>query len=180
MKTGTVRAATVAMVMLALVGCARPGAAVGDEPLPGDPGVSATAAAGTTAGPTAGTVATTGPGDGPPNHADNNAWKQRPDLTAEDNRLSEEAAGRIRTALEAQRQAGDVSPETTGATLTGLGFPADRVQVRGMSDPSVPGAAYGVRVGTRGCVIGDVRPEQVRASVTGSAAEFGCLEPFSH
>jgi len=31
-----------------------------------------------------------------------------------------------------------------------------------------------------GCVIGDVRPDGVRADVTGSAAEYGCLEPFTH
>jgi hypothetical protein len=37
-----------------------------------------------------------------------------------------------------------------------------------------------VKVGERGCVIGDLRPAEVRLAVTGSAAEFGCLEPFSH
>jgi hypothetical protein len=49
-----------------------------------------------------------------------------------------------------------------------------------MNDPTYPGAAYGIEVGERACVIGSVRPERISVQVTGSAAEFGCLEPVSH
>jgi hypothetical protein len=39
---------------------------------------------------------------------------------------------------------------------------------------------FAVRFADAGCVIGDVRPERLPVEVTGAAAEFGCLEPYTH
>lgn len=160
----TYRILVVATAALTLAGCARP---VTRPPAAPDP-----------VGPSPTVV--TPPGDGAPHNAENNGWKRRAELGDADRKLAEQAVARIRTALEAQRAVGDFSLPATLATLVGLGFPADQVQVATMNDPTITGAVYGVHVGERGCVIGNVQPLAVRAEVAGSAAEFGCLEPFSH
>jgi hypothetical protein len=126
-----------------------------------------------------------GAGDNPPNHADNNDWKQRHDLTAEEQRTGDDLAARIRPRLEALRAAGDFAPESTRQALLDLGINLGAIEVRTMRPPvgattPPPGAVFAVRFGRVGCVIGDVRPERVLVQVTGSAAEFGCLEPSSH
>jgi hypothetical protein len=155
----TYRTLIVAAMALALSGCAH-------LPAPDPVGPSPTA--------------TLPAGDSAPHNAENNGWKQRSELSAADRRLGEEAAARIRPALEGQRAKGDFTPEGTRATLVGLGYPAERVQVATMHDPTITGAVFAVRVGERGCVIGDVQPLRMQVEVQGSAAEFGCLEPFSH
>ena len=55
-----------------------------------------------------------------------------------------------------------------------------RLSALGTATTPPPGAVYAVRFAEVGCVIGDVRPERVLVQVTGSAAEFGCLEPYTH
>ncbi|WP_199180286.1 hypothetical protein [Verrucosispora sp. ts21] len=77
------------------------------------------------------------------------------------------------------------SPASTQGALLDLGIQADAITVTAMRPPigqktPPPGAVYAVRFGNVGCVIGDVRPDRVMVEVTGAAAEFGCLEPFSH
>jgi hypothetical protein len=126
-------------------------------------------------------------GDQPPNGADNDAWKQRRALSAADRSLAEEAATRIRPALEKLRAARQFAPAVTRQALLTLGFPAADVQVEpmqlpiGRNAPQPPdGAVYAIHVGKSGCVIGDVRPQRVLVQVTGTAVEYGCLEPFSH
>jgi hypothetical protein len=83
------------------------------------------------------------------------------------------------------RSAKDFAPESTRRALIGLGLADGSVGVSAMRTPAwadvtPPGAVFEVRFGTGGCVIGDVTPDRVLVEVTGSAAEFGCLEPFSH
>ncbi|WP_327026535.1 DUF6993 domain-containing protein [Micromonospora sp. NBC_01739] len=182
MRAGMVTwsAAAVALAVLAL-GCAAPGTRDGDgQAMPTDassPAVSSSPAA--VAEPTGRQP------DAPPNHADNNGWKQRHELSAADERAGRDLAARIRPSLEALRAAGDFAPTSTQQALLDLGLPADAIEVTAMRPPigqetPPPGAVYAVRFGTVGCVIGDVRPDRVMVEVTGSAAEFGCLEPFSH
>jgi hypothetical protein len=125
------------------------------------------------------------PGDGPPHYTDNSNWKQRHELTAAERKEGDRLAGRIRPALAELRAAGDFAPESTRRALLGLGLAADRVGVTAMRKPSwsdeVPvGAVFEVRFGTAGCVTGDVRPERLLVDVSGAAAEFGCLEPYTH
>ncbi|BCJ61862.1 hypothetical protein Jiend_52840 [Micromonospora endophytica] len=128
----------------------------------------------------------TGPqADAPPNHADNNGWKQRHELSAADQRTGQRLAAQIRPRLDELRAAGDFAPASTQRALLDLGIKADAIEVTAMRPPigqeaSPPGAVYAVRFADVGCVIGDVRPDRVMVEVTGSAAEFGCLEPFSH
>ncbi|MFF5081739.1 DUF6993 domain-containing protein [Actinoplanes sp. NPDC000266] len=169
---------------LVALGCARPGAGDGDSsPLvTATPSASAPAAsvppddAGAQAQP---------PGDGAPHQAENNGWKQRHDLTAEEQRAGDALAARIRPKLTALRSAGDFTPASTQQALLGLGLDPAQVQVTAMRTPigeatPPPGAVFAVRFPEAGCVIGDVRPERLQIEVTGAAAEFGCLEPFSH
>jgi hypothetical protein len=126
-------------------------------------------------------------GDGPPNHADNNGWKQRHDLSPDDQRLAGQAADRIRPELAKLRTAGDFAPDSTRRMLLNLGYPSGDVEVTpmrtpgGWSSPQPPaGAVFAVHLGRAACVLGDVRPERVLVEVRGSATEYGCLEPFSH
>ncbi|GAA0379823.1 hypothetical protein GCM10009541_22930 [Micromonospora gifhornensis] len=123
--------------------------------------------------------------DAPANHADNNGWKRRKELSAADERAGRELAARIRPPLEALRAAGDFAPASTQGALLDLGIQADAIEVTAMRPPigqdtPPPGAVYAVRFGNVGCAIGAVRPDRVMVEVTGAAAEFGCLEPFSH
>jgi hypothetical protein len=148
-----------------------------------------TRAGGTPTGPApSGTVAAPSDrpsGDGPPNYADNNGWKRRHELSAAEQREGRALADRIRPALAKLRTARDFAPESTRQALLGLGVPDAAVQVTTMR-PMVgettppPGAVYAVRFADAGCVVGAVRPDRLMLEVTGAAAEFGCLEPFSH
>ncbi|MDE9365669.1 hypothetical protein PZ938_08635 [Luteipulveratus sp. YIM 133132] len=134
---------------------------------------------------TTGGVTRSGPGDGPPNHADNNAWKHRPELTAPEAAQANAAASRVRTSLSALRARHEYSPEAARKALASLGFDPDRTEVVAIrpmagTDDVPPGAAFGIHTGGRGCVIGDIRPEWVRVDVDATVMEGTCLEPFSH
>jgi hypothetical protein len=168
---------TAAALGLVALGCAQPGAGDGDAaPLPSPSASTPQDDAGGPAQP---------PGDGAPHQADNNAWKQRHELTAEEQRAGDALAARIRPKLTALRTARDLAPASTRQALLGLGLRPDDVQVTAMrppigSDTPPPGAVFAVRFADAGCVIGDVRPERLLVEVTGAAAEFGCLEPYTH
>ncbi|MEU5552188.1 hypothetical protein ABZ738_20675 [Micromonospora sp. NPDC047793] len=168
-------AAATSLALLPL-GCAAPGTRAGDvQATP----PSATASAAVVPEPT-------GPrADAPPRHGDNNRWKRRHELSEADQRAGEKLAARIRPKLEALRAAGDYAPASTQRALLDLGIKAEAIEVTGMrapigQDAPPPGAVYAARFAEAGCVIGDVRAERVMVEVTGAAAEFGCLEPFSH
>ncbi|MGI5242746.1 hypothetical protein [Dactylosporangium sp. CA-139066] len=157
-------AAALALTLALAAGCARPA----EAPAAPDP-----------LGPSP-TPRTVPPGDGAPHNAENNAWKVRTELTDAEKAEAQAAADKIKPALEAVRAGNDFGYTATRSALLALGYAADRIQVQSMRDPTVAGAVYAVRIGTRACVIGDVRPERVTAEVRGSAAEFGCLEPYTH
>lgn len=165
-------AAVVALALPAVAACARPPAR---GPVFTPPGASASPVPPPT-GP---------PGDGPPNHADNNRWKRRHELTVAEKQAGDQLAARIRPRLEALRKAGDFTTASAQRALLDAGVPAATITVTGMRTPSwetsAPvGVVYAVTFPAAGCVIGDVRPERLLVEVTGAAAEFGCLEPFSH
>ncbi|MEU6024173.1 hypothetical protein [Micromonospora sp. NPDC047134] len=182
MRAGKVTGPAVAVSLAVLaLGCAAPGTRDGDaQAIPTETSSPATSSS------PAGVAEPTGrQPDAPPNHGDNNGWKRRHELSAADERAGRELAARIRPSLEALRAAGDFAPASTQRALLDLGIQPDAIQVTTMRPPTgqetpPPGAVYAVRFGTVGCVIGDVRPDRVMVEVTGSAVEFGCLEPFSH
>nr|AIS85796.1 hypothetical protein VASRM7_554 [Verrucosispora sp. MS100047] len=182
MRAGKVTwlAAVVALAVLAS-GCAAPGTRNGDVPAtPTD-----TSSPALSSSPPVVAEPTGRQPDAPANHADNNGWKRRHELSAADERAGRELAARIRPPLEALRAAGDFAPASTQGALLDLGIQADAITVAAMrprigQETPPPGAVYAVRFGNVGCVIGDVRPDRVMVEVTGAAAEFGCLEPFSH
>lgn len=124
-------------------------------------------------------------GDVAPHEQENNGWRQRATLTTADQQVATTAATRIRSALERLRTAGDFRPESTRGALVGLGFSPEDVQVRAFRKPAAlpsdapepTGVVYGVRVGDRGCVYGDVAPQRAMAEVGGPVAEWGCIEP---
>lgn len=123
-----------------------------------------------------------------PNHVDNNAWKQRLEPSPTDRAAAEKLAKRVLPVLQrARAEGGDISPSAVKAVFVGFGVPASSAQVEPLrpaaaatSTTPPAGAAFGVRVGALGCVVGDVTGDRVRGDVAGAAAEFGCLEPFSH
>jgi len=170
---------TAAVLGLIALGCAQPGARDGDSsPLP-SPSPSPSPSRDDTDGQAQ------PPGDGAPHQADNNGWKQRHDLTAEEQRAGDALAARIRPKLTALRTAGDFTPASTQQALLGLGLRPDDVQVTTIrpplgSDTPPAGAVFAVQFAGAGCVIGDVQPNRLLIEVTGSAAEFGCLEPSTH
>jgi len=172
MRLRCLRWTAIALVLTTL-GCAEPGTRAGDQASPPE-----SAAPSMTAEPT-------GDGDVPPNHADNNGWKRRNELTAAERRVGEDLAALIRPKLETLRAVGDFAPASTRQALLGVGISADAIEVTPMRTPlgqptPPPGVVYAVRVGRTGCVVGDVRPDRVLVEVRGAAAEFGCLEPGSH
>lgn len=136
-------------------------------------------------GPADGGPDAVGGSDQPPNYGDNRRWRERGELSAADAAAGAAAAERIRPELERLRANGDLAADEVRAALVGLGFPAGDIAVQEFAERTVlaspgPGAAFGVRVGDAGCVVGSVSPDGVRTEVTGAAAEFGCLEPFTH
>ncbi|GLW64429.1 hypothetical protein Arub01_26730 [Actinomadura rubrobrunea] len=127
------------------------------------------------------------PGESAPHHQENNAWKYRRALSKEDERLARAAEGRVRSALKELRENKEFSVQAVEGALLGLGYPSDRVQVRPVrasplssSATPPPGAEFAVRVGERGCVLGDVRPRRLLVRVEGTTAEGTCLEPPTH
>jgi hypothetical protein len=172
---------------LLLLGCAQPGTRDGDSsPLPSSsaPPPAPTRSTPSTP-PDAAPPDTTPAGDGAPHEAENNGWKQRPALTADQQRAGDALASRIRPRLASVRAAGDFAPESTRRALLALGLRPDDVQVTAMRTPldaatPPPGAVFAVRFGGAGCVIGDLRPDRLLVEVTAAGAEFGCLEPYTH
>jgi hypothetical protein len=164
-----------AVVVAAVTGC-------GDVPA----GATATAdrAAAATATRTAAVpAASPPPGDLAPHEVENNAWKQRGEPTAGDRAAARSAAERIRRAAERRRPTGALSPAATRDMLLRLGFAGGRVAVaapRGRDGATPAGAVFAVHVGRTACVVGALSPDRTQVEVTGRAAEYGCLEPFSH
>jgi hypothetical protein len=189
-----------AVILLCLLaaGCAQPGTRDGDSsPLPSSssslPSSSSSLPSSSSSLPSPSAVIASPaeaaqaapPGDGAPHEAENNGWKRRPDLTADQQRAGDALAARIRPRLAALRATGDFAPESTRQTLLGLGLRSEDVQVTAMRTPldaatPPPGAVFAARFGGTGCVLGDVRPDRLLVEVAAAGAEFGCPEPYTH
>ncbi|WP_030176537.1 hypothetical protein [Spirillospora albida] len=129
--------------------------------------------------------ATRNGGDSAPHQGENNAWKNRAPLSAEDERLGRAAEAKVRPALSRLRERHDFAVTSVERTLLGLGYARDRVQVQsfrtGASGTApAPGVVFVVLVGTRACVHGDIRPSRLLIEVEGTTREGTCLEPFTH
>jgi hypothetical protein len=100
------------------------------------------------------------------NHADNNGWKRRHELTAGHQRTGQDLAAKIRPKLDGLRAAGDFAPASTRQALLDVGIGADAIEVTTRRPPAgkptpPPGTVYAVHFGQAGGVIGDVRAERV-------------------
>jgi len=125
------------------------------------------------------------PGDSAPHNAENNSWKQRHELTVDEQRAGDVLAARMRLTLAELRSAQEFAPDATLTALLALGLQPEQVMVKAMRTPlsmdaPPPGAVFAVQFGGSGCVVGDIRPDRLLIEVTGVAAEFGCLEPDTH
>lgn len=167
-------AALALVVVLAATGCA-PSAVPASPP---------TRSSGATSTPSA--FRPSAPADGSaPHEAENNSWKERHALTAQERREGKALAARMRLALSALRDSGTITPDATEAALVGLGVEPNDVAVEPFragptADTPPPGSVFAVTFGGAGCVIGSLRTDRLDLEVTGAAAEFGCMEPFTH
>ena len=164
----------VALVVLVATGCA-------PSAVPASPPTMSSVATST---PTA--FRPSAPADGSaPHEAENNSWKERHALTAQERREGKALAARIRPALSALRSSGAIAPGATETALVGLGIEPNDVTAKPFragptSETPPPGSFFAVKFGEAGCVIGSLRTDRLDLEVTGAAAEFGCLEPFTH
>ncbi|WP_019812793.1 hypothetical protein [Saccharomonospora saliphila] len=166
----------IAGAVTALSGCGAEDGATG----PGAPESLGIATTSTAPPPDDGGTAThggTGP-DGPPRHADNRGWRQRAELSSADRARAEDATERILDVLAPLRQEGAFAPDAVASAIESAGFPGDAITTAPVR--RARGTSFGVHVGDAGCVVGTVRPDRLSAEPKGAAAEFGCLEPFSH
>ncbi|MFD7657355.1 hypothetical protein ACFV4N_25550 [Actinosynnema sp. NPDC059797] len=136
----------------------------------------------TTAPPATGTRRI--PADVPPNHVDNNRWKYRAPLPPGPHAAAVAVAEELRPVLERLCGSGDFARESTLRALTGTGRAVDEVYALPMdpplTEPTPPGVVYGIHLGDRACVIGDLRPGEVLIRVDGTTGEGSCHEPPSH
>src|SRR5262245_20790483 len=98
-----------ALLGLVVLGCARPGTRDGDTaPLPSPtPSLPSASLPAVTPSGEANVDRALPPGDGAPHEAENNGWKQRHELTPDEQRAGDALAARIRPKLAALRTAGD-------------------------------------------------------------------------
>ncbi|POM25046.1 hypothetical protein BTM25_36880 [Actinomadura rubteroloni] len=122
--------------------------------------------------------------DGAPHEGENGAPRRAREMSDADARAARRAVARVRPVLERLRRDGRIAPGDVRTALLGL-FPAadvtvGRAQQRSAPTPP-PGAEYGVRIGTTGCVTGAVGVARVWADANGLYPETGCLPPaFAH
>ncbi|MFE5856348.1 hypothetical protein ACFQ61_24480 [Streptomyces sp. NPDC056500] len=122
--------------------------------------------------------------DGAPHNRENNVYRRAGEITPADTAAAKKAVDRIRPVVEKLRRQGRIEPEDVLPALLGLGFDASRMEVQRPwsawddSDPDASwGTAFGIRIGTTGCVTGRVVESQTWASVNGPYPETGCLYP---
>ena len=164
-----------ALVVLATAACV-PSAAVPASPPTGPSGASGSPSGFRPSAPADGSA---------PHEAENNSWKKRHELTAQERREGKALAARVRPTLSALRSDGTITPEATETALVGLGLEPDDVTAEPFragadSETPPPGSAFAVKFGGAGCVIGSLSTDRLDIEVTGAGAEFGCLEPFTH
>ncbi|MFC0037846.1 hypothetical protein [Actinomadura rayongensis] len=122
--------------------------------------------------------------DGAPHEGENGAPRRARAMSDADARAARRAVARVRPVLDRLRRDGRIAPDDVRAALLGL-FPAAAVTVgpaqRRSAPTPPPGAEYGVRIGTTGCVTGAVAASRVWADANGLYPETGCLPPaFAH
>ena len=119
--------------------------------------------------------------DSPPNHADNNGWKQRRDLSSSDRRIVITTAQQLRGVVQPTCERGDFSLDRARAALEPYGGKSVVVTplTSASGDTSV-GYVFALQVGEIGCIIGDARPGRVSVTIDGPTGEGSCFEPVSH
>ena len=170
-----------------VVGCLAAVTVVGGcgEGVPASPGGSSTSTpqpsstSGATPDPTSDLVA--------PHHEENAAATRRQDPSPSDSSAARAALPRVRSALEAQRRRGEIDVDETRATVLGLGYGEDDVEVidiqEHLGDPAAtPGVLVGVVTGPRTCLVGAVTKRRVTLEVdgTGPPGEYRCVAPITH
>ncbi|MET4077914.1 hypothetical protein [Janibacter sp. UYMM211] len=170
-----------------VVGCLAAVTVVGGcgEGVPASPGGSSTSTpqpsstSGATPGPTSDLVA--------PHDEENAAATRRQDPSPSDSSSARAALPTVRSALETQRRRGEIGVDETRATVLGLGYGEDDVEVidiqEHLGDPAAtPGVLVGVVTGPRTCLVGAVTKRRVTLEVdgTGPPGEYRCVAPITH
>ncbi|MDT7785549.1 MAG: hypothetical protein QOF58_3968 [Pseudonocardiales bacterium] len=114
-----------------------------------------------------------------PHNAENNGWKQRKPLNARGVQTGRDTIARIRPLLEQVCASGDFSVDGTKKALAGY----DVYVVRDYPDQAFVGYSITVSNGPAErvtCVLGDLKPGEVRMFLDGTTGEGSCYEPKSH
>lgn len=122
-----------------------------------------------------------------PHHEENAAATRRQDPSPSDSSAARAALPTVRSALETQRRRGEIGVDETRATVLGLGYGEDDVEVidiqEHLGDPAAtPGVLVGIATGPRTCLVGAVTQRRVSLEVdgTGPPGEYRCVAPITH
>ncbi|OAB87442.1 hypothetical protein AWH69_04975 [Janibacter melonis] len=122
-----------------------------------------------------------------PHDEENAAATRRQDPSPSDSSAASAALPTVRSALETQRSRGEIGVDETRATVLGLGYGEDDVEVidiqEHLGDPAAtPGVLVGVVTGPRTCLVGAVTKQRVTLEVdgTGPPGEYRCVAPVTH
>ncbi|MBC7633166.1 hypothetical protein [Aeromicrobium sp.] len=119
--------------------------------------------------------------DSPPNHADNNRWKQRSEMSPSDHARAMQAATDVRRVIQPMCAKGDFSPDHARRLLEPFGFETLIIRpLRSASGETPTGFVFAFSVGEAGCVVGSSRPGSATARLDGPTGEGTCFEPVSH
>lgn len=114
-----------------------------------------------------------------PHNAENSRWKQRKPLNAKGVQTGRDTIAKIRPVLERVCASGDFSVDTTKKALAEYQAyvvrPYERETFLGYTITVSNGPAERVT-----CVLGDLKPGEVRIFVNGTTGEGDCYEPKSH
>jgi hypothetical protein len=114
-----------------------------------------------------------------PHNAENNRWKQRKPLNAKGVQTGRDTIAKIRPVLERVCASGDFSVDTTKKALAEyqayVTRPYETETFLGYTITVSNGPAERAT-----CVLGDLKPGQVRIFVNGTTGEGSCYEPKSH
>lgn len=101
--------------------------------------------------------------------AQNDAYRERMDISDEARVAAERAIEDVRPALEALRAAGGLSTEAVAAALADVGLPGAQT----VGDERA--VAYGVAASEGGCIFGEVSADAVTVEAGGYIMDGGCL-----
>lgn len=114
-----------------------------------------------------------------PHNAENSRWKQRKPLNAVGVQTGRDAIAKIRPVLRSVCESGDFSVDATKKALAEY----DAVVTRPYETATFIGYAITVSNGPAErvtCVLGDLKPGELRIFVDGTTGEGACFEPKSH